>query len=59
MYILVVKTFRGDKIKITMCAIVGWGLPGLVVAVWATAKAVMIFMNVNDQVSLNYNNSIN
>ncbi|XP_015604427.1 diuretic hormone receptor isoform X2 [Cephus cinctus] len=39
LYLLVVKTFTGDNIKLRLCLVIGWGLPLLVIAVWAIAKS--------------------
>ncbi|XP_063983563.1 diuretic hormone receptor isoform X2 [Diachasmimorpha longicaudata] len=39
LYLLVVKTFSGDNIKLRMCLFIGWGAPSLVVIVWGIAKS--------------------
>ncbi|XP_013791145.1 diuretic hormone receptor-like, partial [Limulus polyphemus] len=39
LYILVVKTFSIDFIKFHLYAIIGWGVPALVVLIWAPVKA--------------------
>lgn len=39
LYVLVVKTFRGDRIKLPLCVIVGWILPGVFILTWCIAKA--------------------
>ncbi|XP_058808832.1 uncharacterized protein LOC131674266 isoform X2 [Phymastichus coffea] len=38
LYLLVVKTFSGDGVKLTTCLLIGWGLPLAVVGAWAAAK---------------------
>ncbi|XP_067213523.1 diuretic hormone receptor-like isoform X2 [Linepithema humile] len=38
LYLLVVKTFAGDNIKLRLYMAIGWGVPVLVIAVWAIAK---------------------
>ncbi|XP_028982042.1 diuretic hormone receptor [Diachasma alloeum] len=42
LYLLVVKTFTGDNIKLRMCLVIGWGVPLLVVVVWGIAKSLTI-----------------
>ncbi|XP_023245426.1 diuretic hormone receptor [Copidosoma floridanum] len=39
LYLLVVKTFSGDNIKLKLCLFIGWGLPFVVTVIWGTAKA--------------------
>ncbi|XP_012275321.1 diuretic hormone receptor isoform X2 [Orussus abietinus] len=39
LYLLVVKTFTGDNIKLKLCLVIGWGIPILIIAVWAIAKS--------------------
>ncbi|XP_020293795.1 diuretic hormone receptor-like isoform X2 [Pseudomyrmex gracilis] len=39
LYLLVVKTFTGDNIKLRFCLIIGWGIPILVIATWGIAKS--------------------
>ncbi|XP_070387388.1 diuretic hormone receptor-like [Dermacentor albipictus] len=39
LYILVVKTFSVELVRIHVYAFVGWGLPAIVVTVWAITKA--------------------
>ncbi|XP_023225322.1 diuretic hormone receptor-like [Centruroides sculpturatus] len=39
LYILAVKTFSIEVVRIHVYAFIGWGLPGLFVAIWATVKA--------------------
>ncbi|KAH6937539.1 hypothetical protein HPB50_001682 [Hyalomma asiaticum] len=39
LYILVVKTFSVELVRIHVYAFVGWGLPALVVTIWAITKA--------------------
>ncbi|XP_054719209.1 diuretic hormone receptor-like [Uloborus diversus] len=39
LFILVVKTFSVDNIKIYIYATVGWGLPAVIAATWAGTKA--------------------
>ncbi|XP_025160006.1 diuretic hormone receptor isoform X2 [Harpegnathos saltator] len=48
LYLLVVKTFTGDNIKLRLCLVIGWGVPVLVIGVWGIAKA--LDQNVMDQV---------
>ncbi|XP_076232518.1 diuretic hormone 44 receptor 1 isoform X3 [Calliopsis andreniformis] len=38
LFLLVMKTFTGDKIKLRLCLVIGWGLPILFIAVWSIAK---------------------
>ncbi|XP_054167743.1 diuretic hormone receptor-like [Oppia nitens] len=38
LYILVVKTFSIELVKVHLYAFIGWGLPALVVIVWAPVK---------------------
>ncbi|XP_012268724.1 diuretic hormone receptor-like isoform X2 [Athalia rosae] len=39
LYLLVVKTFTGDNIKLRLCLIIGWGVPLIVIGVWGIAKS--------------------
>ncbi|XP_071574764.1 diuretic hormone receptor isoform X3 [Temnothorax nylanderi] len=39
LYLLVVKTFTGDNIKLKLCLVIGWGVPVLVIAMWGIAKS--------------------
>ncbi|XP_022257565.1 diuretic hormone receptor-like [Limulus polyphemus] len=39
LYVLVVKTFSFEVIKVQIYALVGWGLPAIVVFIWALSKA--------------------
>ncbi|XP_077553885.1 diuretic hormone receptor-like [Haemaphysalis longicornis] len=39
LYILVVKTFSIELVRVHVYAFVGWGLPAIVVTVWAITKA--------------------
>lgn len=39
LYLLVVKTFTGDNIKLRLCLIIGWGLPFVVIGAWGIAKS--------------------
>lgn len=39
LYILVVKTFSVEMVRIYVYAFIGWGLPALITAVWATTKS--------------------
>ncbi|GAB1860249.1 Diuretic hormone receptor [Camponotus japonicus] len=39
LYLLVVKTFTGDNIKLRLCLVIGWGVPILVIAMWGIAKS--------------------
>ncbi|KAL1467626.1 hypothetical protein MTO96_025997 [Rhipicephalus appendiculatus] len=39
LYILVVKTFSVELVRIHVYAFIGWGLPAIVVTVWAITKA--------------------
>ncbi|XP_018337529.1 PREDICTED: diuretic hormone receptor-like isoform X3 [Trachymyrmex septentrionalis] len=39
LYLLVVKTFTGDNIKLRLCLVIGWGIPVLVIAMWGIAKS--------------------
>ncbi|XP_042150281.1 diuretic hormone receptor [Ixodes scapularis] len=40
LYILVVKTFSIELVRFHVYAFIGWGLPAVVVAVWAATKAI-------------------
>ncbi|XP_034941894.1 diuretic hormone receptor isoform X2 [Chelonus insularis] len=42
LYLLVVKTFTGDNIKLRLCLFIGWGIPGLVIAIWGIARWTVI-----------------
>lgn len=39
LYILVVKTFSVEVIRLQVYAVIGWGVPAVVVIVWAVTKA--------------------
>ncbi|XP_013794461.2 diuretic hormone receptor-like, partial [Limulus polyphemus] len=39
LYVLVVKTFSVEIVKVHVYALVGWGLPAIVVLIWALVKA--------------------
>ncbi|XP_017791686.1 PREDICTED: diuretic hormone receptor-like [Habropoda laboriosa] len=39
LFLLVVKTFTGDNIKLRLCLIIGWGMPVLFITMWAIAKS--------------------
>ncbi|XP_043787865.1 diuretic hormone receptor-like isoform X1 [Apis laboriosa] len=39
LYLLVVKTFTGDNIKLRLCLIIGWGIPVLFITMWCIAKS--------------------
>lgn len=39
LYILVVKTFSVEVVRIHVYAFIGWGLPAIITAIWATTKA--------------------
>ncbi|KAK8784241.1 hypothetical protein V5799_009394 [Amblyomma americanum] len=39
LYILVVKTFSVEVVRIHVYAFIGWGLPAIITAVWATTKS--------------------
>ncbi|XP_011157676.2 diuretic hormone receptor isoform X2 [Solenopsis invicta] len=39
LYLLVVKTFTGDNIKLRLCLVIGWGIPVLVIVMWGIAKS--------------------
>ncbi|XP_076330071.1 diuretic hormone receptor-like [Tachypleus tridentatus] len=39
LYVLVVKTFSVELRKVNVYALIGWGLPGIVVLIWAPSKA--------------------
>ncbi|XP_076386603.1 diuretic hormone 44 receptor 1 isoform X3 [Megachile rotundata] len=39
LFLLVVKTFTGDNIKLRLCLIIGWGMPVLFIAMWGIAKS--------------------
>ncbi|GAB6033343.1 hypothetical protein CHUAL_013110 [Chamberlinius hualienensis] len=41
LYMLVVRTFTVDKIPFGVYIFIGWGVPAIVVAVWAIVKAVL------------------
>lgn len=38
LYVLVVKTFSVEVVRVHVYLFVGWGLPALIIAVWATTK---------------------
>ncbi|XP_026669696.1 diuretic hormone receptor-like isoform X2 [Ceratina calcarata] len=40
LFLLVVKTFTGDNIKLRLCLIIGWGLPIVFIVMWSIAKSV-------------------
>ncbi|KAH0561888.1 diuretic hormone receptor-like isoform X1 [Cotesia glomerata] len=42
LYLLVVKTFTGDNIKLRLCLVIGWGIPILVIAIWCIAKSTVV-----------------
>ncbi|XP_014296611.1 diuretic hormone receptor [Microplitis demolitor] len=42
LYLLVVKTFTGDNIKLRLCLVIGWGAPIFVIAVWCIAKSTVV-----------------
>ncbi|OXU24327.1 hypothetical protein TSAR_005838 [Trichomalopsis sarcophagae] len=39
LYVLVVKTFSGDIIKLKTCLFIGWGIPLIVVFIWGMVRA--------------------
>ncbi|KAK2580795.1 hypothetical protein KPH14_011529 [Odynerus spinipes] len=39
LYLLVVRTFTGDNIKLRLCLVIGWGVPILITAIWGIAKS--------------------
>ncbi|XP_066584113.1 diuretic hormone receptor-like isoform X2 [Prorops nasuta] len=39
LYLLVVKTFTGENIKLGCYLAIGWGVPALVIAIWGAAKS--------------------
>ncbi|XP_065299237.1 diuretic hormone receptor-like isoform X2 [Dermacentor albipictus] len=39
LYILVVKTFSVEVVRIHVYAFIGWGLPAIITAIWATTKS--------------------
>ncbi|CAL7947519.1 unnamed protein product [Xylocopa violacea] len=54
LFLLVVKTFTGDNIKLRLCLIIGWGVPVLFITMWAIAKALdeSIMSQPNQEVAL-------
>ncbi|KAG7188235.1 hypothetical protein KM043_016098 [Ampulex compressa] len=54
LYLLVVKTFTGDNIKLRLCLVIGWGVPLLVIAIWGIAKSLdqNIMSQANQEVAL-------
>ncbi|KAI4498586.1 hypothetical protein M0802_006292 [Mischocyttarus mexicanus] len=41
LYLLVVRTFTGDNIKLRMCLVIGWGVPIVIIAIWGVAKSLV------------------
>ncbi|XP_076673789.1 diuretic hormone 44 receptor 1 isoform X2 [Andrena cerasifolii] len=39
LFLLVVKTFTGDNIKLKLCVVIGWGMPFLFITMWGIAKS--------------------
>ncbi|CAK9809709.1 Diuretic hormone receptor [Anthophora plagiata] len=39
LFLLVVKTFTGDNIKLRLCLVIGWGVPVLFITMWGIAKS--------------------
>ncbi|XP_029052077.1 diuretic hormone receptor-like isoform X2 [Osmia bicornis bicornis] len=54
LFLLVVKTFTGDNIKLRLCLIIGWGMPVLFIAMWGIAKSLdqSIMNQPNQEVAL-------
>ncbi|OAD55647.1 Diuretic hormone receptor [Eufriesea mexicana] len=54
LFLLVVKTFTGDNIKLRLCLIIGWGMPVLFIAMWGIAKSLDqgIMNQANQEVAL-------
>ncbi|XP_053987193.1 diuretic hormone receptor isoform X2 [Hylaeus volcanicus] len=54
LFVLVVKTFTGDIIKLRLCLVIGWGMPVLFIAVWGIAKSLdqSIMAHANQEVAL-------
>ncbi|GLG92730.1 Diuretic hormone receptor, partial [Gryllus bimaculatus] len=38
LFLLVVATFTGEKVKLQIYIIIGWGIPGVIVVTWAIIK---------------------
>ncbi|XP_043489596.1 diuretic hormone receptor [Polistes fuscatus] len=47
LYLLVVRTFTGDNIKLRMCLVIGWGVPIFIIAIWGIAKSLVTQGNQN------------
>lgn len=54
LYLLVVKAFTGDNIKLRLCLVIGWGVPVLFIAAWGIAKSLdpNIMNQANQEVAL-------
>ncbi|KZC09659.1 Diuretic hormone receptor [Dufourea novaeangliae] len=54
LFLLVVKTFTADNIKLRLCIVIGWGMPILFIAVWGIAKSLdhSIMAQPNQEVAL-------
>ncbi|XP_032691001.1 diuretic hormone receptor-like isoform X2 [Odontomachus brunneus] len=54
LYLLVVKTFTGDNIKLKLCLVIGWGAPVLVIGAWGIAKSLdqNVMNQANQEVAL-------
>ncbi|XP_033205298.1 diuretic hormone receptor-like isoform X2 [Bombus vosnesenskii] len=54
LFLLVVKTFTGDNIKLKLCLVIGWGIPVLFITMWAIAKSLdqSIMIQPNQEVAL-------
>ncbi|XP_068970453.1 diuretic hormone receptor-like isoform X1 [Bombus flavifrons] len=54
LFLLVVKTFTGDNIKLRLCLVIGWGIPVLFIAMWGIAKSLdqSIMIQPNQEVAL-------
>lgn len=54
LFLLVVKTFTGDNIKLRLCIIIGWAMPVLFIAMWAIAKSLdhSVMNHPNQEVAL-------
>ncbi|XP_031631545.1 diuretic hormone receptor-like isoform X2 [Contarinia nasturtii] len=50
LYMLVVETFSGDNMKFKMYAFIGWGCPGIIIAIWTAVKS---FATIDESNGLN------
>ncbi|XP_076654701.1 diuretic hormone 44 receptor 1 isoform X2 [Halictus rubicundus] len=54
LFLLVVKTFTADNIKLRLCLVIGWGMPVLFIAGWGIAKSLdqNIMVQANQEIVL-------